>query len=173
MHISSLALTCLALTIGLVGCASVPAPIAPAPKTQVQYHAVTDKHAKHYQLKGMQTAVMPTVGPDNPVPVYPPDLVPFHLPPQTIQAKLIVDRTGDVTDVRFSGPSNALHAKLQQAVRTATLQWSFLPLSIQTWQEQPDGSQKVVKSKPVPFSQDYVFVFALVDGKPVVTNRAP
>lgn len=157
----------------LAGCASVPPPApAPAPRTDVRYHAVDNKDAKHYTLTPSETAVSPTVGRDNDPPVYPSALVARHLPPVDVRARLVVDRKGKVTSVRFADAdhADATRRAFEQAVRAATLQWTFVPLLIQHWAATPDGGQKVVKSDPMPFSQDYVFRFELVDGKPVVSG---
>ena len=162
--------------VSLSGCAGVPPSTpAPAPRTDVRYRAVDNKDAKHYTLAPSETAVSPTVGRDNKPPVYPPALVARHLPPVDVRAKLIVDRKGTVTDVRFAdaGQADAVRQAFEQAVRAATLQWTFLPMLIQHWEATPDGGEKVVKSEPMPFSQDYVFNFALIDGKPVVSGATP
>lgn len=160
----------------LAGCASVPSPAPePVPRTDVRYHAVDNENTRHYVLTSSETAVSPTVGRDNDPPVYPPALVARRLPPVDVRAELIVDRKGEVTDVRFADAdrADATRRIFEQAVRTATLQWTFVPLLIQHWKAMPDGGEKVVKSEPMPFSQDYVFRFALVNGKPVVSNATP
>jgi len=156
----------------LTACASLPAPPPSAPNTEVQYHAVADKHTRHYQLTFGETAVTPALRRDRDPPVYPPALIARRLPPVSVRAKLIVDSKGKVIDVRFADAdhADAVRQAFEQAVRAATLQWTFLPLLIQHWKAMPDGGQKVVKSDPVPFSQDYVFRFSLVNGKPVVSG---
>ncbi len=160
----------------LAGCASVPPPApAPVPRTDVRYHAVDNKGTRRYTLNPSQTAVLPAVGPANKPPVYPTALVARHLPPVDVRAKLIVDREGKVTDVRFADADRAgpVRRAFEQAVRAATLEWTFVPMRIKQWKSMPGGGAKVVKNEPMPFSQDYVFRFALVDGKPVVTGATP
>lgn len=162
------------MAAGLTACASVP-PAAPAPRPDVKYHAAYDKNAKHYQLESMETAVAPAVGPENRPPVYPSGLITRGLPPVSVRAKLIVNDKGRVTAVRFAdaGHADAVRQIFEQTVRATTLEWTFVPMLIQHWQEMPDGGQKVVQSDAMPFSQDYVFNFALVNGKPVVKSGVP
>lgn len=172
MHMPLRRSSWLLVLASLSACASLPPPPPPAPNTDVQYHAVADKHAKHYQLTPAETAVSPTMHRDNDSPVYPPMLIARRLPPVSVRVKLIVDAQGQVTGVRFTDAdhADAVRKAFEQAVRKATLQWTFAPLLIQHWKEMPDGGQKVVKSEPKPFSQDYVFRFSLVNGKPVVSG---
>jgi hypothetical protein len=166
-----------AMILGLASCASVPPPTPappPPPEGEVNYHAVENKDARHYQLTPAETTVLPAIGPHNAAPVYPSALLARDLPPVTVRATLIVDAHGQVTAVRFAGRDgdDPVRAAFQQAVRRATRQWTFEPLLIQHWKPTADGA-KVVRSEPMPFSQAYDFRFALRDGKPVVTTGTP
>ncbi|HET7662408.1 MAG TPA: hypothetical protein VFK31_02115, partial [Rhodanobacteraceae bacterium] len=91
MRIPSRHFWLLLVLANLSACASLPAPPPPAPNPEVQYHAVADKHAKHYQLTPAETAVAPALRRDRDPPVYPPALIARHLPPVSVRAKLIVD----------------------------------------------------------------------------------
>ncbi len=159
----------------LAGCASTPVPVRVAHHGQVNYQVVEDENASRYKLGGMQTVGLPVTGPENMAPVYPPELVPLALDPVTVLSKVIVNDKGNVTDVRFPiGSPDTTLARFQSAVRQAVLAWTFQPMRIRQWVENPDGSQEVVGEKTVPYSQDYQFTFSVRDGKPVVgTGIAP
>lgn len=164
----------LVIVVALAGCTSVPVP-APAPRTDVQYRAVNNADSKHYILSPAETAVAPTIGLANDPPIYPPALVARHLPSVSVRVTLIVDAKGRVTEVRFADAvqPDAVRQAFEQAVRDATLRWTFVPLLIQHWQDTPDGGAKVVQSDSKPFSQDYIFDFTVVNGKPVVNAGVP
>lgn len=164
---------CVAIVLGalLEACAATPPrPAPPPPRTHVSYHAVADKHARHYRMTAMQSIGSPLPAVHNRAPVYPPSLVARHLPPTTVRVLLIVNASGHVSEVRFAPvhTNDPVRGAFRRAVRAAVGQWRFEPLTINQWVAEPDGSQRVVRSTPKPFSQDYVFTFRLVDGKPVV-----
>jgi outer membrane biosynthesis protein TonB len=166
-----------AMILGLAACASVPpsAPAPPPPAGEVNYHAVENKDARHYQLTPAETTVSPAIGPHNEPPIYPAALLARELPPVTVRATLIVDAHGRVTAVHFAehDRDDPVRAAFERAVRRATRQWTFEPLLIQHWKPTADGGAKVVRSEPMPFSQAYDFRFALRNGKPVVTTGTP
>lgn len=164
----------LACVLMLAACSVAPVR-KPPPKTDVSYEAVADKHLKHYHLEPAQTPQMPAQYPDNPAPVYPPALVSQGMPPVDVTALLIVDAQGRVTAVRIDAEAtdDATRKAFDDAVRTAALQWRFIPLRIATWETDAQGNEHRVRADPKPFSQIYRFHFEVQDGQPVVRAGAP
>lgn len=162
------------MSLVVAGCqpATRPAPPAPepAPRADVSYRPVADGDTPRYELDDTQTALLPEQGRANPVPAYPPQLVALRLPPVEVRAMLVVDAQGRVSDVRI--PSSAADASgraFDEAVRTATRQWTFTPLRIYRWVEDADGGTHRDEGAARPFSQAYVFRFELRNGKPMVS----
>jgi hypothetical protein len=168
------ALALLPLAIALLcSCHSAQRPLAPPPRTHVDYHAVADASLSHYQ-ESMHTGVIsPTDVPSNLAPVYPASLVAKRLPPVEIRALLIVGADGRVHEVRIVPMAEGQeHAAFVLAVVAATMSWRFEPLRITRWEDLPDGGMKRVADTPAPFSQTYLFRFEIKDGKPVVSTGA-
>jgi TonB family protein len=165
-----------AMPLAIAGCQSAtrPAPAAtsvPTPRTDVSYRAVAGDMPR-YALDDTQTALLPEQGRANPAPAYPPQLVALRLPPVEVRATLVVDTQGRVRDVRIAGDAavDAHRRAFDDAVRTATRQWTFTPLRIYRWIEDADGGSHRGEGAAQPFSQAYAFRFELRDGKPTVTS---
>lgn len=147
-----------------------PRPVPPPPRGAVGVHAVNDDPKQaHYVVEDGETPVQPGVE-AAPTPIYPVALIARRPPPVDIRARLVVDTGGRVSRVLFtpSQPADAVRAAFRAAVQEAVMRWRFTPLLMTRWKDLPDGGSVRVKATPMPFSQDYVFHFALVDGKPVV-----
>jgi hypothetical protein len=128
---------------------------------------------QHYQLAlgEISTGAVPH---EHPAPVYPPDLLAARLPALELEALLIVDTEGKVSEVRIAddalaGPQRQLFAR---AVRAAALRWTFEPLRISRWAADAKGNSHEVDGEAHPFSVVYVFRFAWKDGRPV-TDASP
>ena len=166
--------------IALAGCASAPAsaPARPVTEGDTSYHSVAKDDLEHYQLALGQVATGATPR-ENPAPAYPRSLLDQRLPPHEVEARLIVDEAGKVTDVRIAGEAqaDADTRQFDQAVRAAAMQWVFAPLHVSQWAYDANGNTHEVGSEERPFSMDYVFRFAWKDGKPVadasVSPHAP
>lgn len=107
-------------------------------------------------------------------PIYPANELAACLPPQEVQAKVIVDKTGMVSEVRGI-VIDAAPPRWQSffaAVRLAVLQWRFNPLQINRWAADADGNTHLVDSETRPFSLVYVFRFECHAGKPTVSATA-
>ncbi|WP_266151057.1 hypothetical protein [Dyella halodurans] len=129
---------------------------------------------QHYQLAlgEISAGATPLL---HPAPVYPPALLAARLPPQEVEALLVVDTEGKVNDVRIADEAQAdpQQRLFAQAVRTAAEQWTFEPLRISRWAADANGNPHEVDSEARPFSLHYVFHFAWKDGKPVTDASAP
>ncbi|WP_430391842.1 hypothetical protein [Dyella sp. 20L07] len=160
----------------LAACASAPTspegPPAPSTQGDTSYRAVTKDGMAHYELSAGQSAAG-AVPAEHPAPVYPPALLAARLPAQEVEALLIVDTEGNVSDVRIADEAQADPQRRQfdDAVRAVAKQWMFAPLSISEWTTDAHGA-KQVSSKTRPFSAAYVFRFAWKDGKPVTGASA-
>ena len=146
----------------LVGCASQP----PAPQPREGYAAdgavsaeivETDNADARYQPVAGSSYLDPLPLRDNAKPEYPPALLGQRLPPVTVVVRLIVDGAGKVADARVIENAGGAPA-FGEAVLVAVRGWSFHPLKRVTG--------RVVE--PLPFTQDYRFVFRQINGRAVV-----
>jgi len=105
-------------------------------------------------------------------PVYPAALLSACPPPEEVQALVVVDKTGRVSDVRVVDEAQAgvQRRPFMLATRKAVMRWRFNPLQIQH-----DGldaaGDPVVVSETRPFSLSYLFRFACHGGKATVTSN--
>lgn len=163
------------LAVALAGCASVqPAvPSRPATEGDTSYRAVAKDDMQHYQLAlgQVSTGAVPS---SHPAPLYPAALLDDRLPPQEVEARLIVNEEGNVTEVRIAdeAQADARTRLFDDAARAAAMQWTFEPLRINQWASDANGNTHEVSSEARPFSLDYVFRFAWKDGKPVTDAGA-
>lgn len=159
----------------LAGCASVQqaVPAKPATEADTSYRSVAKADIQHYQLAlgEVSTGAVPS---SHPAPDYPATLLDQRLPPLEVEARLIVDEEGKVSEVRIADEERAdAHTRLfDEAIRTAAMQWTFEPLRISQWASDANGNTHQVGSEARPFSLDYVFRFAWKDGKPVTDTSA-
>jgi hypothetical protein len=135
--------------------------------------SLTNGNTQHYQLAlgQISTGGMPR---NHPVPLYPVALLDARLPPQEVNAHLLVDEQGKVVEVRIAGEmsADAQTRSFDDAVRAAAMQWTFEPLRISQWAADANGNTHDVSSEARPFSLDYVFRFAWKDGKPIADVSA-
>ncbi|HEY0197451.1 MAG TPA: hypothetical protein VGC19_02775 [Rhodanobacter sp.] len=125
----------------------------------------------HYQLAMGEVASGATPF-QRVTPVYPVDQLAACPPPLEVEALLIVDKAGKVTEVRIAdeAQANANRQAFIAAVRVAALQWHFNPLEVDHWAADANGDSHVVDSETKPFSLTYVFRFECHAGKAAVTN---
>ena len=146
----------------VAGCASQP----PAPPPREAYAAdgavsaeiveTADADARYQPMPG-SSYLSPLPLRENARPEYPPALLDRRLPPAEVVVRLIVDGTGQVADARIIENAGAEPA-FREAVLAAVRGWSFHPLKRVTG--------RVVE--PLPFTQDYRFVFRQINGRAVV-----
>lgn len=104
-------------------------------------------------------------------PVYPAAELSACPPPQEVQALVVVDKAGGISEIRITDAAQAEKQArpFKLAVREAVMQWRFNPLQVQH-----DGldanNDPVVISETRPFSLAYVFRFACHGGKATVTT---
>lgn len=112
---------------------------------------------------------------NHPAPIYPAALQATQLPPQEVQAQLLVDAAGKVSEVHMAGEAQADSNQRQfmAAVRAAAMQWTFEPLRVTQWAADASGNTHDVGSEAQPFSVVYVFRFAWKDGKPSIDISKP
>lgn len=164
-----------ALGMSLAGCANAPHAMSPRPTTEgdTSYRAVAKDDMQHYQLAMGQvsTGAIPW---SHPAPAYPAALLDRRLPPQEVEATLVVNEAGKVVEVRIAdeAQADASARVFDQAVREATMQWTFEPLRFSQWAADANGNSHEVSSETRPFSLDYVFRFAWKDGEPVTDANA-
>lgn len=91
-----------------------------------------------------------------------------------VRALLIVSAAGKVDDVRVEEPADADRRLYIDAVKTAAMQWSFLPLKVERWAADANGESHIVDSETRPFSSSYDFRFECHAGAAhVTTGDAP
>lgn len=150
------------LLSAVAGCASQPA--APPPRegyaadgaVSAEIVETADADARYQPMPGSSyLSPLPVRG--NAKPEYPPALLDRRLPPAEVVVRLIVDGAGKVADARIIENSGGEPA-FAEAVLVAVRGWTFFPLKRVTG--------RVVE--PLPFTQDYRFVFRQVNGRAVV-----
>jgi TonB family protein len=172
-------LTRLLLCVVLTGCATpTPRTSISATHTRVDYEAVAAAASERYQLQPGESAKQPVLI-ERPAPAYPASMLALHLPEVSVQARVVVDAQGKVSDVRITHDPAAspYPTAFDDAVRETVRQWRYSPLQFQRWQDEYDADGNLMDSHKVaaenrPFSLDYVFHFTLRDGKPFVSNEA-
>jgi TonB family protein len=145
-----------------VGCESVPK----KPETRSVYASDGDVSAQQlqspaserYPIESDVTYALPFPATGNAAPQYPEGLLSSRLPPITVQARLIVDEGGAVTDATIV--EGGIPPAFAQSVRVAVQSWRFSPLK----------RRKEGKVEALPFSQQYTFTFRQVNGRAVVVE---
>lgn len=140
----------------------------PSRTGDVSYALVPATGSGQYALKRGESAYGAQLISQDP-PVYPPALITANLPPTTVRVKAIVDGNGRVTEVRdMDSVTSPNHAAFIAACREAMMRWTYTPM---TFVEEVEGAKgNISESKrTAPFSMDYAFKFALVDGRPAVS----
>ncbi|UPG86405.1 energy transducer TonB [Luteibacter aegosomatis] len=170
MH-RSIALLCTALALTACHAPTKPAnkPADPDRAGTVSYKELPAFADNQYKLKRDEQAfgAQPV---DHDAPAYPASLVALQLPETTVRIKAIVDEQGRVTEVRDLDTSNdPNHSAFFAACRDAVMRWSYTPMTVV--EEWDDGRGNITqKRRNAPFSLDYGFRFALVEGKPMVSS---
>jgi hypothetical protein len=166
-------------SLALVSCASGPdKTVASQPAGTVQARIVDTPSSSRYVETDNVVYLPPVPASDNPMPEYPPALLPSRLPPMVISVRLIVNAEGVVTDVQsLDADTSAASAVFLASVREACRRWKFTPMmqGILDSERQADGSIVLVGNateKPLPFHLDYAFRFTQPDGQPVVNTGA-
>ena len=159
----------------LAGCATPEHMPQPPAKGDASSRQVVPKDTVRYPLAmgEVSSGGTPT---QRVAPVYPGDQLAACPPPQEVQALLIVDKAGKVSDVRGivvdDWSATPSWQRFFAAVRTAALQWRFAPLQVEHWAADANGNSHMVDSETKPFRLGYVFHFECHDGKPVVSSSA-
>lgn len=157
----------------LAGCASTRF-IPPAPATgDASWQLAVPAGTQRYQLAMGEISSGGTPI-QRVAPLYPADQLAACPPPQEVPALLIVDRQGEVGEVRVvdEALADASRRAFIGAVRVAALQWRFNPLLINRWAADADGNSHVVDSETKPFSLHYVFRFECHAGKSIVSSAS-
>ncbi|GGY32110.1 hypothetical protein GCM10008098_26890 [Rhodanobacter panaciterrae] len=156
------------LLLLLAGCASSPR-IAPPSRGDASWRMPPPPGTTRYHLALGAVSMGATLV--KPVtPRYPASQLAACSPSQEVDAQLVVDRTGRVSDVRGIVIDEAPPPWQQffAAVRAAALQWRFTPLQIEHWAADANGDTHQVDSETSPFRQVYVFRFECHAGQPSV-----
>jgi hypothetical protein len=156
----------------LAGCATTQRIPPPPPKGDASWRMVAPAGTTRYQLAlgDVSSGATPL---QRVTPIYPDSQLATCPPPQEVQAQLIVDQIGKVSEVRVADETQA-HADRQPfiaAVRVAALRWQFSPLQINHWAADANGNNHVVDSETKPFSLTYVFRFECHAGQPSVSTE--
>jgi hypothetical protein len=156
----------------IAGCATQQsAPSLPPPTGDASWHIKEAEGTKHYTL-AIGSVSSGAAATDRVTPIYPQGELASCPPPLEVEALLIVDKAGKVSEMRVANEAQADTHRRQfiAAVRTAALHWDFLPLKVDRWAADANGDSHVVDSETLPFSQTYVFRFACHAGKAAVSG---
>lgn len=155
---------CIGAATALLACCAV-APSRPG--------AASSQATRHVPLALGQTSTGATPL-DHPSPNYPPGLIAWHLPPVEIEARLVVDEQGKVSDVRVRDGAEAdpQQRPFIDAVRRAALRWTFVPWRTRQWAADANGDAHAVGDQAQPFEVAYLFRFAMNGDMPVVEVHA-
>ena len=110
------------------------------------------------------------------LPAYPENLLAQRWPPVAVRVRVVVDESGDVTDVTLLNASE--RAQLFFPATAAALRtWTFVPL---VKSERGAGPTQIVyhgflttyegKATALPFHRDYEITFSQIGGKATVTS---
>ncbi|WP_239951810.1 hypothetical protein [Dyella terrae] len=161
---SSPALSIALQTLFVAGCAQTGSIPPPPPQGDSTWKLDDSAGLHRYELsKGDQASggnVIQRVSP-----IYPESLLAACAPVVEVHATLIIDEAGRVSEVRVAdeGDAGQRLRMFIDAVRAASLQWTFRPLEIH--HAAPDaGERKAMLGDARPFSLAYVFYFECHDG---------
>ena len=163
------------LLLMLAGCVTTPHTASPVPSAtgEASWRPVSTPGMVRYQLAMGEVSSGAT--PIRRVtPIYPVDQLAACPPAQDVQALLIVDRAGKVTEVRVldEAQADASRRPFIAAVRVAALRWQFNPLQVSRWAADAYGNSHVVDEETKPFSLGYEFRFECHAGQPSVSTEA-
>jgi len=166
-----------ACALAVIGCTHQTRPAPALPQTSVKVSAHVAPGTPRYEEGEDEISNRPSPL-EFPAPAYPPVAIALGLRRVEVNAKVIVDTAGRVSEVRIAAaPDPTTHPSVfDEVVREALLRWRYIPLTFRRFVEVKDGQGNVVDSRLLssenkPFSLDYNFVFELRDGKPVVGAR--
>jgi len=155
----------------LAACARTPRVPPLLPNTgNASYQPHDDPARRHWELSADMRASGATLA-RHPPPDYPPGLLAACPPLVVVDALLVVDATGAVTEVRFSAP-DAVDPAFLAAVRAAAGGWRFVPLAFTRQRTLDDGSLVTKDAGTRPFSRGYVFRFSCEGGRTAVVGAA-
>jgi TonB family protein len=150
------------------GCASKRALDNATPASQITSYASNGdvkaevieapERARYKATKGV-TFISPEPWEKNAVPKYPPGLLIKRLDPVEVVVRVIVNTVGSVDSATIANNSSEEQAFAEETL-AAVKRWAFSPL------QRIEGSSV----QPLPFSQEYRFIFRQVDGRAVVTS---
>jgi hypothetical protein len=119
----------------------------------------------------------PTAYSDNPAPSYPEQLLAAGLPPIQLRVRIVVSEAGNVTSVTPLDNVPPEEEAFLSSIQTALSDWKFWPFVEVT--DRPgssvvtasDGETKQYSglAQPLPFYQDYQFVFRQQGGKAIIS----
>ena len=155
-----------------------------SPKTRVSGEVtggIVDAPAsERYSAEQSARYEQPLASPDNPLPTYPGALLSRHLPPVSIQVRVIVDELGNVADIIPTEQPDPDNSAFLENVNSTVKNWKFtqlikiVPGPEVTVLRDAFGSETTYSghATALPFHQDYRFVFSQSDGRANVTARS-
>lgn len=173
MTLASYAWTAIVFSVVLAGCATTQH-IPPPPATgDAWWRIVLPPGTTRYQLALGEVSSGATPF-QRVAPIYPPDQLAACPAPVEVEASLIVDQAGKVSEVRVADEAAVVPNRrpFVDAVRVAAWQWQFTPLQINHWAADANGNSHVVDSEVKPFSLIYVFRFECHAGHASVSTEA-
>jgi hypothetical protein len=145
---------------------------------------IADPNAPTVKIPPGEQYVQPQVMHGNPMPAYPPSLIPLSLPPHVVVVRITANEESRVEDTRPSPLGGTTDDEYRETFETAVTQavsgWKVFPAEIRRVKNGPDvdGDGKpdyeiVTARKMLKAFFDIAFRFEVINGKPVVRSDAP
>jgi len=164
----------------LLACRSSPQPLKPrdlvtiSPASgAVSAKLVPDPNSPELKLGPGEEYIAPQLMPGNPMPAYPPDLIPLHLPLHVVAVRVTFGEYDHAIDVAPSpvvqSTDDEYEAAFQKAVRETVMRWICYSAKIRKFRDGP-GYRIMTAERWLKTFYDISFSFEIVDGHPVVKS---
>ena len=151
--------------------------LQPTLSGKVSSGVIEPSAAERYVMEQGAHYEQPMASPDNPMPVYPAQILKKRLPPIEVDVRILVGTSGKVSSFQIPAWVNPEEIPFDASIAAAVPQWKFTQLVkvipgpgsttlVDAFEAQTSYSGTAVA---LPFHQDYRFVFSQTAGKASVS----